>query len=116
MLAHNLYYLYLRGTLIWRPRVVVLAGGDGGVGSAGAALASATTRRRFGIFFRPCVRLLACLCCVYLEIPVGLQRRVAVVRAPEKLRVPLPSLLLLLLALALTLPRRLCFIRDLLVV
>ena len=50
MLAHNLYYLYLRGTLIWRPRVVVLAGGDGGGGSAGAALAAATTRRRFDVF------------------------------------------------------------------
>ena len=51
MLAHNLYYLYLRGTLIWRPRVVVLAGGDGGRGSAGAALEAATTRQRFGVFF-----------------------------------------------------------------
>jgi hypothetical protein len=79
VLAHNLDYLYLRGTLIWQPRVVVLTGGHGGGGSAGAVVAAATTQRRFGVFFRPCMRLLACLCCVYREIFVRLQRRVAVV-------------------------------------
>jgi hypothetical protein len=51
MLAHNLYYLYLCGTLIWRPRVVVMAGGDGNGGSAGAVLAAATTQQPFSVFF-----------------------------------------------------------------
>jgi hypothetical protein len=60
MLAHNLYYLYLRGTLIWQPRMVVLVGGDGGRGSTGAALAAATTQRRFGVSFLA-LREAACL-------------------------------------------------------
>jgi hypothetical protein len=50
MLAHNLYYLNLSGSLIVRPRVVVLVGGDGSGGSATSPLAAAAPRRRLVAF------------------------------------------------------------------
>jgi hypothetical protein len=46
-----MYYLYLPGRLVLRPRVVVRMGGDGGGGSAAAAPAAAVARRRFVGFF-----------------------------------------------------------------
>ena len=47
MLAINLYYLNLLGSVTLRPRVVVLVRGAGGGGAGASPLAAPTTRRRF---------------------------------------------------------------------
>jgi hypothetical protein len=59
-LAHLLYYLNLFGTLIWRPRVVVLGGGCGGGDGTSTPLLAPTTRRffvDFGAALREAARL-----------------------------------------------------------